>query len=246
MTLLASWMESIVQLLRDPGVAIAWGGYPALAAIVFLETGALVFFLPGDSLLVVAGLYSAQGSLDVWALNALLAPVAILGDATSYWIGSCAGARLEARPSRFLRPAHFAAARALYERHGGKAVVLARFMPLVRTFVPVVAGAARMPYRRFVVFNVIGAVAWVGSMTATGYLLGTRLPVVVQHLEKVIIAIVLLSIAPALVRIAYGWIVTRSYGFGGDFPSRGVNPPAPRNRSTPSRIRSSPSSNSAP
>lgn len=207
MTEIASWVESLAQLLRNPGVAIAWGGYPVLAAIVFLETGALVFFLPGDSLLVVAGLYAAQGSLDVWALNALLAPVAILGDATSYWIGSRAGARLEARrSSRFLRPAHFAAARALYERHGGKAVVLARFMPLVRTFVPVVAGAAGMPYRRFFVFNVVGAVAWVGSMTATGYLLGTRFPFVVQHLEKVIIAIVVLSIAPALIRIGYGWV----------------------------------------
>lgn len=211
MTEIANGLEWLVQLLRDPGVAIAWGGYPVLAAIVFLETGALVFFLPGDSLLVVAGLYAAQGSLDVWVLNALLAPVAVLGDATSYWIGSRAGARLESRPSsRFLRPAHFAAARALYERHGGKAVVLARFMPLVRTFVPVVAGAARMPYRRFLVFNVIGAVAWVGSMTATGYLLGTRFPVVVQHLEKVIIGIVLLSVAPALLRIGYGWVFRSS------------------------------------
>lgn len=204
---IVSGLGWLLQLLRDPGVAIAWGGYPVLAAIVFLETGALVFFLPGDSLLVVAGLYAAQGSLDVWVLNALLAPVAVLGDATSYWIGSRAGARLESRPpSRFLRPSHFAAARALYERHGGKAVVLARFMPLVRTFVPVVAGAAGMPYRRFLVFNVVGAVAWVGSMTATGYLLGTRFPVVVQHLEKVIIAIVLLSVTPALLRIGYGWV----------------------------------------
>lgn len=208
---LGELLEGAVRLLRDPGVAIAWGGYSALAAIVFLETGALVFFLPGDSLLVVAGLWAAQGSLDIWTLNALLAPVAIAGDATSYWIGSRAGARLAGMgPSRFFRPSHLAAAREFYERHGGKAIVLARFMPLVRTFVPVVAGAAQMPYRRFVVFNVVGAVAWVGSMTATGYLLGTRFPVVVQHLEKVILAIVLLSIAPGLVRLAQGWARRRS------------------------------------
>lgn len=207
MTTIAAWLEALVQLIRDPGVAIAWGGYPALATIVFLETGALVFFLPGDSLLVIAGLYAAQGSLDVWALNALLAPVAILGDATSYWIGSRAGTRLSsAAPSRILKPAYLDAARAFYERHGGKAIVLSRFMPLVRTFVPVVAGAARMPYRRFFAFNVIGAVAWVGSMTATGYLLGTRFPLVIQHLEKVIIGVVVLSIAPAIVRVAQAWL----------------------------------------
>lgn len=211
MSELGRLLESAVALLRDPGVAIAWGGYPALALIVFLETGALVFFLPGDSLLVVAGLYAAQGSLDVWTLNALLAPIAIAGDATSYWIGSRAGARIAtASGSRLLRPSHLAAARAFYERHGGKAIVLARFVPLVRTFVPVVAGAAGMPYRRFATFNVVGAVAWVGSMTATGYVLGTRFPVVVQHLEKVIAVAVLLSIAPALARLAQGWARRRS------------------------------------
>jgi len=195
-------MDTIVELLRNPGVAIAWGGYPALVAIVFLETGALVFFLPGDSLLIVAGLYAAQGSLDLAWLNGLLIAAAIAGDATSYWIGSRAGARLESSRSRLLKPEYLAAARAFYARHGGKAIVLARFMPIVRTFVPVVAGAAGMPYRRFLAYNVVGAVAWVGSMTLTGYVLATRFPWVIEHMEKVIVLVVLLSIAPALLAAA--------------------------------------------
>jgi membrane-associated protein len=165
---------------------------------VFLETGALVFFLPGDSLLVMAGLYAAQGSLDLALLNLILVPCAIAGDATSYWIGAKSGPRIFNRPkSRFFDPKHLVAAHEFYERHGGKAIIIARFMPLVRTFVPVVAGIAQMSYRRFASYNVIGALAWVVSMTLTGYLLG-QIPGVVEHIEKIIIAVVLLSIAPGV------------------------------------------------
>lgn len=197
------FVQWLIDLVRDPGELIRWGGYPALAIIIFAETGALVFFLPGDSLLVMAGLYAAQGSLDIVLLNVLLIPLAILGDATSYWIGKRTGPHIFNRPrSRLFRPEHVRAAHDFYERHGGTAIILARFMPLVRTFVPVVAGVAGMTYRRFALFNVVGAAAWILSMTLTGYLLGTRFPVLVRHIEKVIVVVILLSILPGIVEYA--------------------------------------------
>jgi len=199
-------LQWIIDLLRNPGEIIAWGGYPALAAVIFLETGAMVFFLPGDSLLVMAGFYAAKGDLSIWALNGLLIPLAIAGDATSYWIGTRTGPHLFNRPrSRFFRPEHVRAAHAFYERHGGKAIILARFMPLVRTFVPVVAGIGGMSYRRFASFNVIGATAWVASMTLIGFGLGSRFPLLVQHIEKVIVVVVVLSVLPG----AIGWLRSR-------------------------------------
>ncbi len=196
-------VEWLIQLIRDPGELIRWGGYPALAAIVFLETGAMIFFLPGDSLLVMAGLYAAQGSLDIAFLNLLLIPLAVAGDATSYWIGARTGPHLFNRPrSRFFNPDHVKAAHAFYERHGGKAIILARFMPLVRTFVPVVAGIGGMGYRRFAFFNVIGAAGWILSMTLMGYVAGTRFPILVKHIEKVIIVVVFVSILPGIIAYA--------------------------------------------
>ncbi len=189
-----------VELIRDPGELIRWGGYPALALIVFLETGALVFFLPGDSLLVMAGVYAANGNLSIWALNLLLVPLAVLGDATSYTIGARAGPHIFNRPrSRLFRPEHVRAAHEFYERHGGKAIILARFMPLVRTFVPVVAGVAKMRYRDFAAYNVVGATAWVLSMTLIGFGLGNTIPNLQHHIEKVVIAVILLSFVPGVV-----------------------------------------------
>ena len=191
-----SFLEWILHNLRDPGELIRWGGYPALTAIIFLETGAMVFFLPGDSLLFVAGLFAGRGDLDIWMLQALLIPAAILGDATSYLLGKRLGPAIFRRPeSRFFKPAHVDAAQKFYDKHGGKAIVIARFMPLVRTFVPVVAGVAKMRYRDFAMFNVAGAAAWILSMTLMGYFLG-QFEWVGKHVEKIIIAIVLLSIAP--------------------------------------------------
>jgi membrane-associated protein len=192
--------HKLIDLLRDPGIAIAWGGYPALALIVFLETGAMVFFLPGDSLLVVAGFYAAGGKLSILLLNLILIPCAILGDATSYWIGRKAGPKIFNKPrSRLFRPEHVKAAHDFYEKHGGKAIIIARFMPLVRTFVPVVAGVAQMPYRRFAAYNVIGGAAWVMSMTLIGYFLGNAFPGLVKRIELVIVAVVLLSITPGII-----------------------------------------------
>lgn len=186
----------ILDTLRDPGEIIRWGGYPALTAVIFLETGAMVFFLPGDSLLFVAGLYAGKGDLNLWLLMALLIPAAILGDATSYVIGKRTGEALFTRPeSRFFKPAYVEIARKFYDKHGGKAIVIARFMPLVRTFVPVVAGVAKMRYRDFAVYNVTGAFLWIVSMTVMGYFLG-QFEWVGRNIEKFIIGIVLVSVAP--------------------------------------------------
>jgi membrane-associated protein len=151
----------------------------------------------------MAGVYAANGNLSIWALNLLLVPLAILGDATSYTIGARAGPHIFNRPrSRFFRPEHVRAAHAFYERHGGKAIILARFMPLVRTFVPVVAGVAKMRYRDFAAYNVIGATAWVLSMTLIGYGLGNTIPNLQHHIEKVVAAVIVLSLVPGLVEYA--------------------------------------------
>lgn len=200
-------MDAIIQLFRDllhiirePGDLITWGGYAGLALIIFLETGALVFFLPGDSLLVVCGLYAAKGDLDIWLLMLILTPCAIIGDAVSYYLGSKLGPRLFNRPrSRFWRPEHLRRAHEFYEKHGGSAIIIARFMPIVRTFVPVVAGMARMTYRRFAMYNVVGGFAWVWSMCLTGYFLGNSFPDIGKHIEKLIILVVFLSLLPGII-----------------------------------------------
>jgi membrane-associated protein len=194
-----SFIHWILDTLRDPSAVIAWGGYPALAAIIFAETGALVFFLPGDSLLFIAGLYASRGVLNLALLNLLLIPMAVLGDALSYVIGRRAGPMIFSRPeTRFFKPAHIRTAHAFYERHGGKAIVLARFIPIVRTFVPVAAGVAQMRYRNFVAYNVAGGALWIASMTVAGYVLGQN-EWVGKNLEKMVIGIVLLSVLPAVV-----------------------------------------------
>jgi membrane-associated protein len=193
-------MSDLLQLIRDPGAAIVMGGYVALALIVFAETGLLVFFLPGDSLLVTAGFYAAGGKLSILFLNLLLVPLAIAGPIVSYWIGAKAGPHIFNRPrSRLFRPEHVQAAHRFYERHGAAAIVIARFMPIVRTFVPVVAGVAGMPYGRYTLYNVIGGAAWVLSMTLIGYFLGNAFPGLVRHIELVIVAVVVLSLIPGLI-----------------------------------------------
>ena len=133
----------------------------------------MVFFLPGDSLLFMAGLFAGNGDLNIAYLWMLLVPAAIIGDAVSYFIGSKMGPALFNKPeSRFFKPHHMKAAHDFYEKHGGKAIIMARFMPIVRTFVPVVAGIGKMPYKRFAMFNAVGGLAWVTSMTLAGYFLG--------------------------------------------------------------------------
>lgn len=185
------------------------GGLIGLVAIVFAETGLMVgFFLPGDSLLVTAGLFAARGDLNLISLNGALMAAAVAGDATGYWIGRRAGAALYRRPDSLLfRREHLMKTHEFYERHGGKTIVLARFMPIIRTFAPVVAGAASMTYRNFAVYNVTGGILWVLSMTLTGYFLGQVVgPETIEKRIHLIIAVVIfLSLLPGII----AWLKAR-------------------------------------
>ena len=179
--------------MRDYG---AWT-YAILFAIIFSETGFVVTpFLPGDSLLFVAGAIAAGGALDVHLLAVVLIAAAILGNAANYAIGRWFGRRFFTREgSRWLNPAHLAKAHAFYERHGGKAVVLSRFLPIVRTYIPFVAGMARMPPARFMAYNAVGAGAWAGLITYAGYFFG-NIPWVRGNLTLLIVGIVVVSLVP--------------------------------------------------
>lgn len=197
-------MQSLGDLWHqysDPTGLIMWGGYVALTIIIFAETGLLIgFFLPGDSLLVSAGLIASRGTLDVWFMCLILSVAAILGQTVGYAIGRTAGPRLFTREdSLFFKRSHLQRAHDFYEKHGGITIVLARFMPIVRTFVPVVAGAARMSYKPFQLFNVIGGVLWVCGMLMIGYGLGRYIPGIEKHIDKVIILVIAVSLSPALI-----------------------------------------------
>ena len=197
------WLKQLIHQLTDVETLVRVGGLTAMTAIVFAETGLMIgFFLPGDSLLVTAGVFAAAGRLDILWLNASLIMAAVVGDTVGYWIGRKAGPALFNRPrSRFFNPAHLRRAHDFYEKHGGKTIILARFMPIVRTFAPVVAGMGRMDYRRFVSFNVFGGALWVLSMTLSGYYLG-QFAWVRKNIEIVIVIVVFLSILPGIVAFA--------------------------------------------
>ena len=187
---------------------IRWGGYLVLVVIVFTETGLLVgFFLPGDSLLITAGLVAAAGGLDIWLLNALLIVAAIAGDSVGYAIGYRTGPRIfRKEESRWFSRRHLIRTREFYERHGGKTIVLARFIPIIRTFAPVVAGVGQMAYRRFLFYNVFGGLGWVVSLTWAGYLLGQTIPNIDRHIHLVVGVVILLSVLP----IGVEWWKARS------------------------------------
>lgn len=182
---------------------IRWGGYLVLVAIVFTETGLLVgFFLPGDSLLITAGLVAAAGGLNIWWINVLLIVAAVSGDSVGYAIGARIGPRLFTREKSLLfNPAHVERTRRFYARHGAKTIVIARFVPIIRTFAPVVAGVGTMEYRRFLVYNVAGGVGWVTSMTWAGYLLGRAIPNIGEYVHVVVIIVIVLSVIPIVVEI---------------------------------------------
>lgn len=195
------FIQEVFRTLYNVPELIRWGGLIGLIVIVFAETGLMVgFFLPGDSLLVTAGLFAARGDLDIVWLNVALILAAIAGDATGYWIGYRAGQALYNRPdSFFFRRSHLIKTHEFYERHGGKTIVIARFMPIVRTFAPVVAGAASMTYRRFAVFNVFGGLLWVLSMTLTGYFLGMTVPDIEKNIHLLVAGIIFLSLLPGII-----------------------------------------------
>jgi membrane-associated protein len=198
-----SLLEPILAAL-DPKTIIA-AGYVAITLIIFAECGLLIgFFLPGDSLLFTAGLFASQAGfgLDIWTLSILCGIAAVVGPLVGYWYGKALGQRLFTREDSLLfRKHHLVRAHEFYERHGGKALILARFMPIVRTFAPVVAGMASMNYQRFVVYTLIGAVLWALGVTWAGYFLGRAYPDAGKYLEYIIALIILASIAPPIIHL---------------------------------------------
>lgn len=194
-------IRSLIHNLYDVQGLIQWGGILLVCIIVFVETGLFVgFFLPGDSLLVTAGVFSAAGVLRIATLAPLVTLCAIAGDQLGYWIGRRAGKALYNRPdSKFFRRRNLEQAHNFYEKYGGKTVILARFMPIVRTFCPPVAGAARMQYRRYLAFDVLGGCCWGGGLVLAGYFLGSIVPNVGQRIHWVIAIVIFLSILPALI-----------------------------------------------
>jgi len=170
-----------------------------LFLVVFAETGLLIgFFLPGDSLLFIAGLVASKGNLSLPVMLLVLSLAAIAGDSVGFFIGRGAGPTLFGRKdSRLFKRKHLDSARAFYEKHGPKTIILARFVPIVRTFAPTVAGAAGMPYQQFVLFNIVGGVTWIFSMTLLGYFLG-NVAFIAHNLEKAVLLIVFLSILPVI------------------------------------------------
>ena len=198
MSELLELVESFFSTVYNVPELIRIVGLIGLIVIVFAETGLLVgFFLPGDSLLITAGLFAARGDFNIVTLNLTLIAAAIAGDATGYWIGRRTGQALYSRPdSFFFRREHLRITHEFYERHGGKTIVLARFMPIVRTFAPMVAGVAEMGYRQFATYNVAGGVLWVMSMTLTGYYLGHLVPNVEENIHYVIAVVIFLSLLP--------------------------------------------------
>ncbi|MBI4138715.1 VTT domain-containing protein [Candidatus Uhrbacteria bacterium] len=197
-------MNSLIEFfsnVQNVQEVIRWGGYAALIAIVFAETGLFIgFFLPGDSLLVTAGLFAAKGDLNVLILFLVVAVSAIVGDAVGFEIGRLTGKKIFAREDSWLfKKKHLERTQRFYEKHGGKTIILARFMPVVRTFAPLVAGVAGMPYRRFALFNITGGIGWVGSMVGIGYVLGRSIPDIDKYIHIVIAVVIFLSILPGII-----------------------------------------------
>ncbi len=187
--------ERLLNVLTT--VFTGWWGYAMLFGIVFSETGLLVgFFLPGDSLLFTVGVVAGAGGLDITTINVVLMAAAIIGDTVGYFLGNRAGQAVFSRPdSRFFHHDHLVRTQAFYQKHGGKTIIYARFIPIIRTFAPFVAGVAKMHYPRFVSFNVFGGMGWVFLLTMMGYLLGGQ-PFVRKYFDKVILGIILLSVTP--------------------------------------------------
>ncbi len=196
-------LQDLLHRIYDVKGLIQWGGLVMICAIVFAETGLMIgFFLPGDSLLVTAGVFAAAGLLDLTLLLTLVSLCAVTGDQLGYYIGQKTGQALFTREdSLFFKKSHVQKAQAFYEKYGAKTIVIARFVPIVRTFAPVVAGVGKMNYRRFVTYNVTGGILWVFSMILTGYLLGSAVPDIDKHIHYVIAVVIVLSILPAVIEV---------------------------------------------
>jgi membrane-associated protein len=194
--------DKIAQLIELFGPWV----YVVLFAIIFCETGLIVTpFLPGDSLLFALGVFAKRGSLDLTTLLVSLTIAAILGDSVNYWIGSMLGPRIfRGENVRFLNRRHLDKTHLFFERYGGKTIIIARFVPIVRTFAPFVAGMGRMTYSRFMAYNVIGAIVWVVGITVLGYWFADW-PIVKERFELVIVGIIFVSILPAIVEFLLEW-----------------------------------------
>lgn len=191
-------VQQFLHFLFNVQGLIEWGGTLLVCVIVFVETGFFVgFFLPGDSLLVTAGVFAASGQLRIGELLILVPLCAIVGDQIGYWVGRTAGQALYRREDSFIfRKRHLQRAHDFYEKYGGKTVILARFIPIVRTFCPPVAGAAMMPYGRYFAYDIAGGLLWVGSMILGGYFLGLKIPNISQNIHYVIAGVIFLSLLP--------------------------------------------------
>ncbi len=192
--------ERLIQLLS--GFLAGWLGYALLFAIVFSETGLLVgFLLPGDSLLFTVGVVAGAGDLNIVVVNLVLMAAAIIGDSTGYLLGRSTGPRIFNRPdSRLFKREYVTRTQQFYEKYGGKTIIYARFVPIIRTFAAFVAGVARMPYLRFLPFSVCGGIGWVAFMTLLGYKLG-KVAFIRQHFEKVVFLIIAISLLPAITEV---------------------------------------------
>ena len=196
--------SELFELLKDLPALVQWAGYIGLIAIIFVETGFFFgFFLPGDSLLVTTGLLISTGlDMDLYSLGLMLNVAAVAGDALNYWVGRITGPRIFIRDeSFFFKRKHVERAHEFYVKYGAKTIFLARFMPIIRTFAPLVAGVAGMDYRTFAIYNVLGGTAWIWSMLFTGYFLGRYVPGIDRYIELVIIVVIFLSILPGII----GW-----------------------------------------
>lgn len=197
------WAISLLHQLYDVRGIIEWGGLAMLTLIIFTETGLMFgFFLPGDSLLVTAGIFAATGALDITTVVAVLTIAAVSGDQLGYYLGRSIGPKIFHRDdSLFFHRRHAERAQQFYDRHGGKTIILARFIPIIRTFAPVVAGVGRMQYRAFVAYNVVGGVIWVWGLTLGGYLLGRSVPNIEKNIHAVIAIVIVLSILPGVIEV---------------------------------------------
>ncbi|HEV3333040.1 MAG TPA: VTT domain-containing protein [Bryobacteraceae bacterium] len=196
--------ERLIQLLST--LLSGWWGYAALSGIVFAETGLLLgFFLPGDSLLFTVGVVSGAGSLNIVAINAALMAAALVGDTTGFLLGRKTGPRIFTRPDSLLfKQEYVTRTRHFFDRYGGKTIILARFVPVIRTFAPFMAGVSGMRYTRFLSFSVFGAFGWVFSMTMLGYTLGS-VPIIRRHFDQVVLLIIFISLLPTFHEAWKAW-----------------------------------------
>ncbi len=198
------YLWELFHRIYDVESLVRIGGLVLLTAIVFTETGLLVgFFLPGDSLLVTAGIFAATGDLALWSLNLCLSLAAIAGDTVCYGIGAKTGPKIFTREnSVFFNRKHLISAKEFYDKYGAFTIFIARFVPIIRTFAPVVAGVGAMEYQKFIAYNVFGAISWVLSMTFAGYFLGRMVPNIQEQIHLVIAIVIFLSLLPGFIRFA--------------------------------------------